>query len=150
MIPRSVKAREVNRPIGSRECLPQLLLLCPFLLPLTEPIPKKFQVRPHEEGVLDKLLHAIYQSVPVTTGHQPLISRLTFVGELCIRFRDRRLIRNGEHAHPPAEKTQSVDGVERLRTAAHLRNSEGPALRWTHTPVSQRDPVDLIFEDRGL
>lgn len=133
-----------------RSCQPQLLLLGPFLFPLTEPITKKFQVGPHEEGVLYKLLHAIHQSVPVTTGHKSLISWLTVIGEMCIRFRDRRLIRNSEHAHPPAEKAQRVDGVERLRAATHLRNGEGPALRWTYTPGSQRDPVDLIFEDGGL
>lgn len=133
-----------------RACQPQLLLLRPFLFPLTEPITKKFQVGPHEEGVLYKLLHAIHQSVSVTTGNKPLISPLTVSGELCVRFRDRRLIRNSEHAHPPAEKTQRVDGIERLRATTHLRNGEGPALRWTHTPGSQWDPVDLIFEDGGL
>lgn len=44
-----------------------LLLGNLFLFPLAKPVPKQIKVRPHDDGVLDKLLHAVHQPVPIRT-----------------------------------------------------------------------------------
>lgn len=89
-----------------------LFLLDSLFFPFTESIPKQVEVRPHDDGVLDKLLHAVYQPVPVATGHEP--TAFLLLGELSVRLRDGALIWNGEHAHPATENAQRVDGIEGL------------------------------------
>lgn len=49
------------------------LLLSPSFFPLAIPIPKKLKMRPHDDGVLDKFLHAVYKPVPIVTRDQPII-----------------------------------------------------------------------------
>ena len=71
------------------------------------------------------------------------------VRELVERFGNRRLVRNCEHPHPPAEQAQRVDGIERLRAAAHLHDREGAPLGRPHRGRVQGDPVDLVLHDTG-
>jgi len=78
--------------------------LHPLLLPFTIPIPKKAQMRPHQYCILHELLHTIHQPVPIPTRQDPLIPYLPLRREMRVRFRNRRLIRDREHAHPPAQK----------------------------------------------
>ena len=128
----------------------QLCLLYLSFLPFTKTVAKKADVRPHQNRIFDKLLHAIHQAISVTTWHESLISRLTFIGELCICLGDRRLIRDRKHTHPPTKDTQRVNRIERLRSTAHLGNSQRSALGGTDTSGRQRNPIDLIFEHSGL
>lgn len=121
-----------------------------LLFPLAEAIPKKVDVRPHQNRVFDKFLHAIHETISVATGHESLISWLAFIRKLSICFGDRGLIWDSKHAHPPTQETQRVHGIERLGSAAHLGNGQRSALGGTDTSCSQRDPVDLILEHSGL
>lgn len=127
-----------------------LCLLYFLLLPLAKPITEKTDVRPHQNRIFDKFLHAIHQTISVAARHELLISRLTFIWKLCICPRDRGLIRNSKHTHPPTQDTQGVDGIERLRSTAHLGNGKRSALSRTNTSCGQRNPIDLILEDSGL
>lgn len=125
------------------------LLYLPFL-PFTKTVTEKPDVRPHQDRIFDKLLHAIHQTISVSTRHESLISRLPFIGELCICLGDRRLIRDRKHTHPPTKDTQRVDRIEWLGSTAHLGNSQRSALGGTDTSGRQRNPIDLIFEHGGL
>lgn len=104
----------------------------PPLLTLTKPIPEQLQMRPHQNGVLHKLLHTIHQPVPIRTRHQPRIPRASLIGELRVRLRDGGLVRDREHPHPPAQDPEGVHRVEGLRAAADLRDGQGAALRWSY------------------
>ena len=82
------------------------------LSPLAIPVAKKVEMRPHHHGILDKLLHAIHETVSVRARHQPAaaLEGLGFgvvggdsVGELRVGHGDGTLVRDGEHAHPAPE-----------------------------------------------
>ena len=77
-------------------------------------------MRPHQNRILNKLLHTIHQPVAIPTRHQPLIPGRPLIWEMRVRLRDRRLIRDREHAHPPAQYPERVHCVEGLRAAAYL------------------------------
>ena len=119
------------------------------LRPLAKPISKKLKLRPHEDTILDKLLHAVHQPIAIPTRQQP--ARLVaLVRELRIRSRQAGLVGDAEHAHPAPEDPQSVDGVEGLRAAVDLDEGEGAALGRAHAAGGEGDPVDLVFEHAGL
>ncbi|BCR90414.1 uncharacterized protein ACHE_60300S [Aspergillus chevalieri] len=61
-------------------------------------------MRSHQNRILHKLLHTIHQSVPILTSEKPLNPDLPLRRKMRVRLRNRRLIRNSEHAHPPAKK----------------------------------------------
>jgi hypothetical protein len=129
-------------------CLPSLL--DPPLLPLTIPIRKQIDMRPHQNGVLDKLLHTIHQTIPVAAGHEMMVSRLSCVREMGIRLGDGRLVWDREHAHPSTEDAEGVDCVEGLGSSTNLGDSQRATLGGPDTPCREGDPVDLVFEDAGL
>src|SRR3546814_17528507 len=56
--------------------------------------------------------------------------------ELLIGLGDARLVRNGDHPHPPSEDAPRVDAVERLRSRRAIPHRERPTHPWTHTPIS--------------
>ena len=118
-------------------CTVQLLCFClafelrPPLLPLAKPIPKQFKLWPHNNRILDKFLHAINKPVPITTRQKPT-RLITLIRKLRIRFRQTRLVRNTKHAHPAAEDTERVHGIEGLGAAIDLDDGESTALGWAH------------------
>ena len=70
----------------------------PFAISITE----QGKVRPHDNGVLDQLLHAINQSISIIAPDHPVrLRRAILIRELCVCFGYRRLVRDGEHTHPP-------------------------------------------------
>lgn len=55
----------------------------------------------HDNGVLDKLLHAVHQTVPVPAGEH---AAALFLGrKLRVRLWDGALVRYDKHAHPATE-----------------------------------------------
>ena len=80
----------------------------------TETVGKESYVRPHQNRVLDKFLHAVHESISVAARHKSLISRLTFVRKLSVCLGNRRLVGNGKHAHPSTEDSQRVDCIKGL------------------------------------
>lgn len=76
-------------------------LLRPFLFSLAIPVAEKVKVRTHDDGVFDKLLHAINKTIPVTTRHEPASSVL--LGELLVCHGYRTLVRDHKHTHPSTE-----------------------------------------------
>ena len=107
-------------------------------------------VRLHQDGVFDKFLHTIYQTVTIATRHESLVTRLAFVWEMGIGLGNRWLIGDGKHTHPAAEDTQGVDCIEWLRSTTYLGNGKRSALCWTDTSSAQRYPINLILENAGL
>ena len=109
-------------------------------------------MRPHDNRILYKLLHAVDQPVSVRARFEAAapVHRIVGVGEVGPRFRNGALVRDGEHSHPAAQDAQRVHCVERLRAAVHLGNRQGPALRWTDAACGKRDPVNLVLEDGRL
>lgn len=105
--------------IGSHEIHHPLLIIYHLkmhyssLLSLAISITKEIEVWPHYQRILYKFLHTINKSISVSTWHKstPSIIRI-LICELCISHRDRALIRNSEHAHPPAEDAQGIHSVE--------------------------------------
>src|SRR3546814_5765975 len=69
--------------------------------------------------------------------------------ELLICLGDARLVRNGDHPHPPSEDAQRVDAVERLRSRRDLHHRERATLRWTQPLISERKMIDLRLHDAG-
>jgi hypothetical protein len=66
-----------------------VLLLCILpLLAFTETISEQPKVRPHENSIFDKFLHAIHQAISIATRQESLIPRLTLFWEMSVRFRD--------------------------------------------------------------
>lgn len=102
----------------------------------------------HDNGVLDKLLHAVHQAVAVPAGQH---AAALFLGrKLRVGLWDGALVRNGKHAHPPTEDPERIDAVEGLRAAAHLCYCQRPALGRPDGPSRQWDPVNLLLEDTSL
>jgi len=109
-------------------------------------------MRPHDDGVLDKLLHTVHQ--PISIGAW-LESTAPFhgvfgTGKVSPSFGDGALVRDGKHPHPAAEDAQRVNHVERLGTSIYLRNGQRPALCRPDGARRKRDPVNLVFEDGSL
>ncbi|KAK5425436.1 hypothetical protein LTR34_011120 [Exophiala xenobiotica] len=50
--------------------------------------------------------------------------------------------------HLPKD-TQAGGGVEGLRTARYHCESQRTALRWSHRPSTEENPVDLVLENSG-
>lgn len=152
---RLVKAPENASKIPAAKFRPSTFpLLLPIIdhgFPLTKPIPKQPKMSPHDNRILDELLHTIDQAVPIRAGHQsrPALCAIVLRGEQSIRHRDGRLIRDSKHAHPPPQHPQTIHRIERLRPTTHHRDPQCASLRRPHRPRAQRDPVDLVLEDRG-
>lgn len=130
----------------------RLLLLGnrPFL-PLAEPVAEQIKMRPHNDGILDELLHAIHQSISVGAWFQSAASiHIVRVRKVRPGLRNRALVRNREHPHPAAQDAQRVHRVEGLRTAIHLSDGQRPALGGPHRPSREGNPVDLVLENGGL
>lgn len=104
------------------------LFLCPPLCPLTIPIPEQIKMRPHNNGILHKLLHTIDKAITISTRQHttPFLPR----SKLRISFWHRTLVRYRKHPHPTPKDTERVDSVEGLRAAADLSDGEGSALGW--------------------
>lgn len=66
--------------------------------------PKKVKVRTHDDGVLDKLLHNIDESVSVATGKKSgaATAVAAFIFKVLVGCGYAGLVGDGEHAHPSA------------------------------------------------
>src|SRR3546814_10709857 len=69
--------------------------------------------------------------------------------ELLKGLGDGGLVGDRHHAHPAAEHTHLVDGVEALRAAGDLHHRECPALRWPYRADRKGNPVDLRLHHRA-
>src|SRR5690606_24206005 len=76
-------------------------------------------------------LHQLLQHVDDTVVIGRLLHAIVLV-KLQPRLRHRRLVGDGEHAHPATKDAQLVDGIERLRAAADLHDRKRLALRWPY------------------
>lgn len=121
-----------------------LLLLHSLLFPLAVAVPKQVKMGPHYDCVLDKLLHAINESVSISTWHQSTASLL--LGELLVCHGNGALVWNGKHAHPPTQYAQRVNRVEGLRAAIYLCNRKRSPLGWTDRASRERNPINLVLE----
>src|SRR3546814_15849532 len=69
--------------------------------------------------------------------------------ELLIGLGDARLVRNGDHPHPPSEDAQRVDAVERLRSRRDRHHRERATLPWTPPLISSRTLIHLRLQFAG-
>jgi hypothetical protein len=99
-----------------------LHLLVKILLSYTKPIPKQFEMRPHNNGILNKLLHTIHQPIPIPTRQQP--STPTAISPLILKLLPRSLqttlIWDSKHSHPPAQYPQAINSVKALTPTVDL------------------------------
>lgn len=101
----------------------------------------------HQQGHLKKLFHDIDHTVVVARR-----AHAAFLIEFLVGHWHRRLIRNGEHAHPAPQQAQGadqgVDHVERLRAPTHLHYCQRAPLARARGTLFQRNPVDLVLHHR--
>src|SRR3546814_12573545 len=69
--------------------------------------------------------------------------------ELLKGLGDGGLVGDRHHAHPAAEHTHLVDGVEALRAAGDLHHRACPALRRPYRADRKGNPVDLRLHHRA-
>ena len=100
---------------------------------------------------LTNSLHTIYQPISIPTRHQSASTLWAILlRKLCIRFRNRTLIRYCEHAHPAAEDPKGISSVKRLRATVALRDCQRPTLSRADTACREGNPIYLVFENGGL
>src|SRR5690606_22991253 len=73
----------------------------------------------------------------------------TCLVELRERLGHRRLVGDGEHAHPAPEDAHLIDRVEALAAAGHFHDRQRLALGRANTAQCQGDPVDLRLHHAG-
>lgn len=105
---------------------------------------------PHDNRVLDKFLHAVDQAIAVATWHEAAsaLGSILF-SKLLVSHRDRGLVRDREHPHPPTKDAKRVDGVKGLRSTRDLSDSQRTTLRRSYTAGTERDPINLVLEYGG-
>ena len=86
-----------------------LVLLC-VLLSLAVAAREVTRAVTHEQRELHELLHHVDNAVVVRGRLHPAV-----VCELLERLRDRRLVRDRDHAHPSTEHAERVHRIEGLK-----------------------------------